>query len=119
MNALAFDLTKAVVSGALVAVVSTLAKKDNFAASIIHSLPLLSLLAFVWLYVDTRDTALIARHAQGTFWFVLPTLPLFLTLPWLLRRGVAFWPSLAVGVALTAALYFLTLRLLKAAGITL
>ena len=119
MNALAFDLTKAVVSGALVAAVSTLAKKDNFAASIIHSLPLLSLLAFVWLYVDTCDTALIARHAQGTFWFVLPTLPLFLALPWLLRRGVAFWPSLAAGVVFTVALYFLTVRLLKAAGITL
>ncbi len=119
MNDLAFNVTKVVVSGVFVALVSTLAKKDNFAASIIHSLPLLSLLAFVWMFVETRDTALIARHAQGTFWFVLPTLPLFLVLPWLFRRGLAFWPALAIGVVLTIALYFLTARLLKTAGITL
>lgn len=110
-------IIKALISGVIVAVVSTIAKKDNLLASIIHSLPLLSLLAFTWMFVETRDTALIARHAQGTFWFVLPTLPMFLLLPWLLRRGVAFWPSLATGIVLTIALYFLTMRLLKAAGI--
>lgn len=119
MNAIAFTLTKAVVSGALIALISTLAKKDNLAASIVHSLPLMSLLAFIWLFVETRDTALIARHAQGTLWFVLPTLPLFLALPWMLRRGLAFWPALGIGIVLTIVLYLLTFRLLKAAGISL
>ncbi|HEX8311128.1 MAG TPA: DUF3147 family protein [Chthoniobacteraceae bacterium] len=89
-------LAKALVSGGLIVTISELAKRNNAAASIVHSLPLVSLLALIWLYSETRDTALIARHAQGTFWFVLPTLPLFLALPWLLRRGWDFWPALGL-----------------------
>lgn len=118
MSAL-FLAAKAVLSGGIIVAVSELAKRNNTAASIVHSLPLVSLLALVWLYVDTRDTALIARHMGGTFWFVLPTLPMFLAVPWMLRRGVAFWPALAAGIALTVALYFITMRLLKASGINL
>lgn len=106
----AFLAVKAVVCGGIIVAVGELAKRNNTAASIVHSLPLVSVLALVWLFADTRDTALIARHAQGTFWFVLPTL---------LRRGVGFWPSLALCLVLTTVLYFLTMRLLKAAGVTL
>ncbi|MEQ1853372.1 MAG: DUF3147 family protein [Chthoniobacteraceae bacterium] len=112
-------ITKAVVSGGLIVAISELAKRNNTAASIVHSLPLASLLALIWLFAETRDTALIGRHMTGTFFFVLPTLPMFLIVPWMLRRGAAFWPALAAGVALTVALYFLTMRLLKAAGVNL
>lgn len=118
MSAL-FLTIKAVLSGGIIVAVSELAKRNNTAASIVHSLPLVSLLALVWLYSGTHDTALVARHMGGTFWFVLPSLPMFLAIPWLLRRGVAFWPALAAGVALTVALYFLTMRLLKMAGVNL
>ena len=104
----AFLITKAAVSGAIVVAVGELAKRNNTAASIIHSLPLVSLLALIWLYAGTHDTALIGRHMTGTF-----------AVPWLLRRGVAFWPALAAGVVLTVALYFFTMRLLKAAGVKL
>jgi hypothetical protein len=54
----------------------------------------------------------------GTFAFVLPTLPRFLAVRWLLRCGLTFWPSISAGAALTVALYFLSARLLKAAGIS-
>ena len=118
MNLL-FLTIKAALSGGVIVAVSELAKRNNTAASIVHSLPLVSLLALIWLYTGTRDTALVARHMGGTFWFVLPSLPMFLFVPLLLRRGVAFWPALAAGVALTVALYFLTMRLLKAAGVNL
>ena len=110
---------KALLSGVIIAAVSELAKRNNTAASIVHSLPLVSLLALIWLYSETHDTALIGRHMFGTFWFILPTLPMFLAVPWLLRRGIAFWPALGVCVAGTIALYFLTMRLLKAAGVSL
>ena len=112
-------LFKAVVSAGVIVAISEIARRNNFAASWLHSLPLVSLLAFIWLYLDTRDTALIARHASGTYWFVLPTLPMFLALPWLLRRGWGFWPSLCAGIVLTALLYLLTMRLLKASGVSI
>jgi hypothetical protein len=107
------------ISAAVIALVTELAKRNNAAASIIHSLPLTSLLAFIWLYAETKDAALIGRHAYGTFWFVLPTLPMFLLMPWLVAKTGGFWPALTIGVALTVALYFLTMALLKAAGVEL
>jgi len=112
-------ITKAIVSGGLIVAISELAKRNNTTASIVHSLPLVSLLALIWLFTETRDTALIGRHMTGTFFFVLPTLPMFLAVPWLLRRGWLFWPALGAGIVLTVALYFLTLRLLKMAGVNL
>jgi uncharacterized membrane protein (GlpM family) len=110
---------KALLSGALVVGIGEIAKRNNTLAAIVHSLPLISLLALIWLYTGTRDTALIARHMTGTFWFVLSTLPMFLAVPWLLRRGWHFWPALGTGVLLTVGLYFITMRLLKSAGVDL
>ncbi len=112
-------ILKALVSGAVIVAVSELAKKNNLLASIIHSLPLTSLLAFLWLYAGTKDAELIGRHAYGTFWFVLPTLPMFLLMPWLIQKLGGFWPALAAGIALTIGLYFLTMRLLDLAGVKL
>ncbi len=59
----------------------------------------------IWLWRDTQDVTRMADHATATFWFVLPSLPMFLVIPLLLQRGVGFWPSLAVGCGLTVALY--------------
>jgi hypothetical protein len=119
MNQPLYLLTKAILSGAVIVAASELAKRNNTLASIVHSLPLMSLVAFLWLFAETRDTALIGRHAFGTFWFVLPTLPLFLLLPVLFKRGWHFWPALTAGIVVTVLLYLLTLRLLKAAHVTL
>lgn len=112
-------IIKALLSGVIIAVVSEIAKRNNAAASIIHSLPLMSLLAFIWLYVETKDAGLIGRHAYGTFWFVLPTLPMFLLMPWLIKQLGGFWPALGVGILLSIGLYALTMRLLKIAGVNL
>jgi hypothetical protein len=110
-------IIKALVSGGIVVAVTEIAKRNNLLASIIHSLPWVSLMTFIWLYLETKDSALIGRHAFGTFWFVLPTLPVFLLLPWLIRQLGGFWPALGAGIALTVVLYFLTMRLLQAAGV--
>lgn len=119
MNQPLYLLTKALLSGIVIVAVSEFAKRNNTLASIVHSLPLMSLVAFMWLFAETRDTALIGRHAFGTFWFVLPTLPLFLLLPALFKRGWQFWPALATGIVVTVLLYALTMRLLKVARIQL
>lgn len=112
-------ITKALLSGAIIVAVSEIAKRNNSLATVIHSLPLTSLLAFIWIYSETKDAALIGRHAFGTFWFVLPTLPMFLLMPWLINKLGGFWPALSVGIAFTVALYLLTMRLLDIAGVKL
>lgn len=96
---------KALLSGVIIAIVSETAKRSPSVGALIASLPLVSVLAMMWLWRDTRDVERLAGHAQATFWYVLPSLPMFLLIPALLRRGVPFWPSLALGCALTVVLY--------------
>lgn len=108
-------LTKAPISALVIVAVPEFAKRDNTLASLVHPLPLMLLAALVGLFAETRDTALIGRHAFGTFWSVLPTLPLFLLLPLLFVRGWQFWPALAVGIVVTVLLHAPTMRLLQVA----
>jgi hypothetical protein len=96
---------KALISGVIVAVVSEIAKRSPGIGALILSLPLISILAFIWLWRDTADKDGIAALAQSTFWFVLPTLPMFLVLPALLRGGAGFWPALGLSCLMTMALY--------------
>jgi hypothetical protein len=110
---------KAALSGVIIAVVSEVARRAPALGALIVSLPLVSLLAILWLWHDTGDSTRIAAHAEATFWYVLPTLPMFLLLPAMLRAGIGFWPTLAASCALTIALYIVTVWVLEKFGIAL
>jgi hypothetical protein len=112
-------IVKAVLSGIIIAVASEVARRSPAGGALILSLPLLSILSMLWLWRDTGDSERIAALAQGTFWLVLATLPLFLVLPALRRHGVAFWVAIAASCLLTVALYLLTVWLLPKFGISL
>lgn len=112
-------LLKILLSALVIVIVSEVAKRSTFWAAALASLPLTSLLAFVWLYLDNRDTARIATLSQNVFWLVLPSLVLFLLLPVLLRIGWNFWPSLLVSCAATAGAYAAMVWTLARAGIRL
>jgi len=96
---------KAALSGTIIAVVSEVARRSPTLGALIVSLPLVSILGILWLWHDTGDAERIATHAQSTFWYVLPSMPMFLLMPALIRRGVGFWPALGAGCLLTVALY--------------
>src|SRR5690348_13047442 len=98
-------ILKAAVSGVIIVIVSETAKRSPAAGALIASLPLVSVMGMIWLWRDTHDPQRVARHAAATFWYVLPSLPMFLLIPAMLRRGGPFWPSLAAGCALTVVLY--------------
>lgn len=100
-------LIKAALSGILIAIISEVAKRFPGFGGLIASLPLVSVLGMVWLWRDKPDAANMAAHAEGTFWFVLPSLPMFLLIPVMLRQGFGFWPSLIAGCLLTVVLYSL------------
>src|SRR5919106_384195 len=92
-GAMLYLAVKALVSGVIIAAVSEIAKRSPGLGALILSLPLISILAFIWLWRDTSDKEGIAALAQSTFWFVLPTLPMFLVLPAMLRGGTGCWPG--------------------------
>lgn len=97
---------KAALSGIIIAAVSEIARRSPGFGALVASLPLISLLGVIWLWRDTHDTVRVASHLQATFWYVLPSLPMFLFIPWMLRQGYGFWLSLVAGCALTISLYF-------------
>jgi hypothetical protein len=114
-----YFVVKCILSGIIIAAVSEIAKRSPALGALIVSLPLVSLLGILWIWRDTGDVERIAGHAESTFWFVLPSLPMFLALPAMLRGGVGFWPSMAASCVLTMALYFLTAWALSKFGISL
>ena len=107
------------IAGIIIAAVSEIAKRSPAFGALVVSLPLLSLLSFLWLWRDTGDAERIAGVSETTFWYVLPSLPLFLILPAMLRAGAGFWPSLAASCAVTVILYFITAWVLARFGINL
>lgn len=96
---------KAAISGVLIAVASTLAKRYPGFGALVASLPLVSVLGMIWLWSERPDPSNMAAHVEATFWYVLPSLPMFLVIPVLLRHGMSFWVALALGCALIILLY--------------
>lgn len=98
-------VTKAVVSAIIIVIVSETARRNPGTGALIASLPLISVLGMIWLWRDTQDITRMAEHSAATFWYVLPSLPMFLVIPMLFKRGMAFWPALVAGCVLTMSLY--------------
>src|SRR3954463_12426735 len=98
-------IIKAVISGFLIAVASEVARRWPGWGALIVSLPLVSILAMLWLWRDTHEPVRMAAPVEATFWFVIPSLPMFLLIPSLLRHGWPFPAALAAGCVVTIALY--------------
>ena len=112
-------IAKAALSGILIAAASEVARRWPGWGGLIVSLPLVSLLTFVWLWADSREPGRIADLSTSAFWFFLPSIPLFLLLPAMLRAGIGFWLALLIGCAVTVALYSGMILLAPRLGIRL
>jgi hypothetical protein len=107
-----YYVTKLVVSAVLIVAISEISKRSSVLGAILASVPLVSVIAMIWLYHDTGDTAKISALASSIFWLVIPSLALFLTLPVLLKSGLGFYWSLSISILLTVGCYFLMITML-------
>src|SRR3989338_7892828 len=107
------------ISALVIVAITEIAKRSSGFAALLAALPLISLLAFVWLHIEGAEPLRIAELSSQIFWLVLPSLVLFLLLPLLLRQGFGFWRSLALSILATAACYFALLPLLRRFGVQL
>ncbi len=110
---------RAGLSGLIVAAVALLARRNPAMGALVASLPLVSLLAMTWLWHDTGDTARVAAHVEATFWYVLPSLPMFLAIPTALRHGIGYWPAVSAGCGLTTLLYLVAVMVAARFGVRL
>ena len=111
-------ITKYAITAAMVVLVSELAKRSDRLGALLASLPLVTLLTLVWLYVERQPAEKIANHAWYTFWYVVPTLPMFLAFPALLAR-FGFWPALGLSALLTITSFGLFALIVRPFGIRL
>jgi hypothetical protein len=103
----------------IIAAIADIGKRAPTMGALVASLPLVSVLGMIFLWHARPDAEAMASHAQATFWYVLPSLPMFLLIPFMLRQGIGFWPSLAAGCALTVVLYVAMVRIAARWGLNL
>lgn len=111
-------IIKYLLTSAIVVGVSEFAKRSDRVGALIAALPLVTVLALIWLHVEDQPQAKIANHAWYTFWYVVPTLPMFLAFPALLGR-IGFWPTLVASVVLTIVCFTVFALVVRRFGIEL
>jgi hypothetical protein len=110
---------KILTSAIMVALIAEIGRRSTMAAAVLASLHVTTVLALVWVYLDTRDTERVAVIAANSFWLIIASLAFFIAFPVLLRQGLNFFIALAVAAAITIIIYFLTLYGLRLFGIEL
>ncbi|AHX12203.1 hypothetical protein CH75_02030 [Dyella jiangningensis] len=115
---MAWLVTKYLITAAVVVIVSEFAKRSDRLGGFVAALPLVTVLVLIWLQVERQPQAKIANHAWYTFWYVIPTLPMFLAFPALLPR-LGFWPTLLACLVITVACFGLFALLVRRFGIEL
>ena len=110
---------KVMVTTLLIVAISEVSKRSSLVGAVLASVPLISVMAILWLYIDTKDVEKVSALAVSVFWLVLPSLVLFVMLPLLLKSGWGFYLSLGVSISATIVSYFIMLVVLKKLGIEL
>ncbi|SET33369.1 hypothetical protein SAMN04487962_107143 [Marinobacter segnicrescens] len=116
---MAYYITKVLVTAVLVVLISEISKRSSFIGAVLASVPLTSVLALLWLYIDTGDIDRASELASSVFWLVIPSLALFVAMPLLLKQGVNFYLSLAVSIGITTTCYWLMIIVLHHYGVDL
>ena len=114
-----YIILKLIISSSIITLVSEISKKSSLVGGIIASIPLISVLSMIWLYIDSEDIEKIKDLSTSIFWMVIPSLMLFVSLPILINIGFNFWYSLLIAILLTISFYILTILILSYYGIKL
>ena len=109
---------KYLITAGVVVLISEVAKRSDRLGGLIAALPLVTVLALIWLYVENQSSEKISNHAYYTFWYVLPTLPMFLIFPYLLKK-FGFWVTLSLSMVITLIIFYIFAKVMKSFGVEL
>ena len=116
---MAYYTLKIIITTLLIVAISEISKRSTFVGAILASVPLVSVLAMIWLYVDTKDISKVSTLSMSVFWLVLPSLVLFVTLPLLLKQNIDFYISISISIFVTILCYWIMISVLDHFGIKL
>ncbi|MBD1400460.1 DUF3147 family protein [Pelovirga terrestris] len=116
---MSYYLVKIATTTLLIVAISEISRRSTLVGAILASVPLVSVLAILWIYIDTKDVERISTLASSVFWLVLPSLALFFVLPRMLKHGLNFYLSLGLSGAITVVCYFLMVSVLSHYGVKL
>lgn len=108
-----YYLSKITLTTLIILSTAELAKRSSFAGAVLASIPLISVLALFWLYIDTKEIEKVSELSSSIFWLVLPSLALFISLPLLLKQGLNFYFSISLSIIITIFCYGLMIAILK------
>ena len=109
---------KYLLTAGVVVLISEVAKRSDRLGGLIAALPLVTVLSLIWLYVENQSSEKISNHAYYTFWYVLPTLPMFLIFPYLLKK-FGFWVTLSLSMMITLIIFYIFAKVMKSFGVDL
>lgn len=114
-----YSIVKLIITSLLIVIISEVSKRSSLLGAVLTALPLTSILAMTWLYIDTKDSTKVIDLTHSILWFIIPSLAFFITLPLLLKKGVDFYLSMGVACTITGLGYVLMIMILTRFGIKL
>lgn len=116
---MAYYITKLVITTLLIVLISEIAKRSSLLGGILAAIPLVSILAMTWMYIDTQTPTKAVEFSQSIVWLIAPSMTLFIAFPFLIKKGLSFYPSMFISIALTVGAYYLVIYTLTKLGVKL
>lgn len=114
---MAYYITKLVITTLLIVLISEIAKRSSLAGAILAAIPLVSILAMTWMYIDTNNSVKAVEFSNSIVWLIAPSMTLFIAFPILIKKGFSFYPSMGISILMTIIAYYSVIFFLEKAGI--
>jgi len=112
-----YYITKLIITTLLIVLISEISKRSSLAGAILAAIPLVSILAMTWMYIDTSDSTKAVEFSQNIVWLIAPSMTLFIAFPLLIKKGLGFYPSMLISIVMTIFAYYSVIYLLEKFGI--
>lgn len=116
---MAYYITKLIITALLIVLISEIAKRSSLAGALLAAIPLVSILAMIWMYVDTNNSDSAIEFSNRIVWLITPSMTLFIVFPLLIKKGLGFYPSMLVSILMTIFAYYSVIFILEKFGIEL
>ncbi len=113
---MAYYITKLIITTLLIVLISEIAKRSSLAGAILAAIPLVSILAMTWMYIDTKDSSAAVEFSNSIVWLIAPSITLFLVFPFLIKKGLGFYSSMGISIVMTVFAYYSVIYLLEKSG---